>query len=213
MAKFSFKKDALMPMLAKHKFSDIEEAAFVKVIYCIEILIFNMLNNVLYVTKSLKLKTIKKEHFMAVLQIMKDFQNGKEVMKGGDPVMSSEYYGQDSGRYFDIDVVSAIENHPWSDPGLTRTALDASMGGGSPRCFIDKDQVKEIVEKYQKSEKETFKVSKDVFDIISSCVLSNLSALFKACSHSKQKKLTMSLLYKCLVKNSKQFAHMSYVFK
>jgi hypothetical protein len=206
-----------MPMLKKKGFSDIEEAAFVKVIYCVEIIIFNMLNNVLYVTKSLKLKTIKKDHFMAVLQIMKDFQNGKEVMKGGDPVMPSEFFGTNSGRYFDIDVVSAIENHPWADPGLTRTALDATFGGAKAsktKCFVETEQVKQIIEKYQKSEKADFRVSKDVVCIMISCVMSNLEELFAACAAGgKQKKLTMALLYKTLVKNSKRFAHMSYVFK
>ena len=201
-----------MPILNKHGFTDIEETAFVKIMLCIEILIYNLLNNVLYIVKSLKFKVIKKEHFMAVLQIMKDFENGKEVMKGGEPVMPSEYYGNDSGRYFDADVVAALENLPWSDPGLTRTALNATWGGKNA-AFITKDHIKTIVEKYQKTENESFKVARGVSDIMISCVLSNLDALFTACSVSKRKVLTMSNLYKTLVKNSKKFAHMSYVFK
>ena len=213
MSKFAFQKDALMPMLSKRGFSGIEETAFVKIMLCIEILIFNLLNNVLYIVKSLKLKVLKKEHFMAVLQIMKDFENGKEVMKGGEPVMSSEYFGHDSGRYFDADVVAAVENHPWSDPGLTRTALAATWGGKAPLQFITKDHIKTIVEKYQKAEKESFKVARGVSDIMITCVLSNLDALFVSCATSKRKVLTMALLYKTLVKNSKKFAHMSYVFK
>lgn len=212
MSKFAFQKDALIPILKKHGFSDIEDAAFVKLILCIEILIFNLLNNVLYITKSLKQKIIKKEHLMAVLQIMKDFENGKEIMKGGEPVLPSEYFGNESGRYFDADVVSAVENHPWSDPGLTRTALPATFGGKSEPCFITKEHVKSIVEKYQKSEKESFKVAKGVSDVIITCVLSNLDSLFAACANGKRK-LTMAHMYRTLVKNSKKFAHLSYVFK
>ena len=207
-AKFAFNKSNLLPIISKHGFSDIDEAAFVKIMLCIEILIFNILNNVMYIMKNLKIKIIKKEHFMAVLQIMKDYENGKEI-KGGDPVQAAEYYGYDSGRYFDTDVVSAIENHPWSDPGLTRTALDATFGGSTE--FITKNHIKTIVEKFQKSGNESFKVGKGVSDIIISCVLTNLDNLFHLCP--KGKKLTMTVLYKTLVKNSKRFAHMSYIFK
>lgn len=209
MSTFAFNKNNLLPILSKHGFSDIDEAAFVKVMLCIEISIFNILNNVMYIMKNLKIKILKKEHFMAVLQIMKDFENGKE-MKGGDPVQAAEYYGYDSGRYFDADVVSAVENQPWADTSLTRTALDATFGGASE--FITKNHIKTIVEKFQKSENQSFKVGKGVSDVIISCVLTNLDKLFAECPKTK-KKLTMPDLYKTLVKNSKRFAHMSYIFK
>lgn len=218
MAKFEFAKSNLLPLLAKYDFDDIDEAAYVKVLLTIEILIFNLLNNILYITKSLKVKTIKKTHCLAVLQIMKDYETGKEVMKGGGPVLPMEYYGHDSGSYFDADVVSAIENQPWSDPGLTRTALDTSFGGARRKTnvetsFITKNQIKMIIEKYKESEKESFKVSKEVYDVILSCVMANIDALFLACSKANKKRLTMTLLYSTLKKNPKQFAHVSYIFK
>lgn len=219
MTQFEFVKQDLLPFLNKHKYTDIDDVAFVKFMVAIEVLIFNLLNNVLYVTRSLKLKTIKKEHFMAVLQIMKDYTNGKAPpsLSGGSLVMPSEYYGSDSGRYFDADVVSAVENHPWSDPSVTRVALDSSfdMVGGSAMSLVSKNQIKNIIEKYKKQENTDFKLASPAYDIIASCLSSNIHALLKECVKvgGQKKNLTMAVLYKTLNKNAKQFAHLTYVWK
>jgi hypothetical protein len=222
MTKFEFKKMALLPIIMKYGFDDIDEVAFVKVINIIEIMVFNLLNNVLYVVKALNVKTITKKHCLAVLQIMKDYETGKEIemKKGGGLVMPSEYYGIDSGRYFDADVVAALENQPWADPGLTRTSLESSFGGGKRGSkkvendsFVSKVQVKSIIAKYKESENESFKVASVVYDIIISCIMSNLDALFTVVQEQSKgrKKMTMSLLYSALKKNPKKFAHMSYI--
>jgi len=221
MTQFDFTKQDLVPYLKKHQYDDIDDVAFVKVMVAVEVLVFNLLNNVLYVTNSLKLKTIKKEHFMAVLQIMKDYANGKAPpkMSGGSLVMSSEYYGTDSGRYFDADVVSAVENHPWSDPSVTRVALDSSFAGGSPsgspRPLLSKVQIQGIIEKYKKQNNVDFKVSKNVYAVIATCVSSNIDTLLTSCQKTggQKKMLSVSVLYKTLSKNAKQFAHITYVWK
>jgi len=131
--------------------------------------------------------------------------------------MPTEYYGTDSGRYFDADVVGALENHPWTDPSMTRGALDSTFVGGSSskaKTFITKKQITTIIEKFKKQEKEDFIVSSPVYAIIATSVTSNIDLLLQECVKiSPAKKLTVSTLYKALTKNAKRFAHMSYVWK
>lgn len=219
MSKFEIKKADLLSFLnKKYGFQNVDDVAFVKIMFAIEVMVFNLLNNALYVTKSLKVKTIKKDHLMAILQIMKDYSNGKTgpSMSGGAIVMPSEYFGKTSDQYFDADVVSAIENQPYGDAGMTRTALDSTFqNGGACECFITKKHIVQIIEKYKKQENVDFKLAKNVYDIIISSVIANLESLFSECKNmgKNQKTLSMQLLYKVLTKNAKKFAHITYVLK
>lgn len=218
MSKFEIKKSDLQNFLQeKYQFQNIDDVAYVKIMFAIEVMVFNLLNNALYIANSLKVKTIKRDHLMAILQIMKDYSNGKTgpSMSGGSLVMPSEYFGKTSDQYFDADVVSAVQNNPW-DSSVTRTALDSTFqNGGSIICFITKQHIVSIIEKYKKQENVDFKVAKNVYDVIISSAMSNLENLFAECKKigKNQKVLSMQLLYKVLTKNAKQFAHITYVLK
>lgn len=218
MSKFEIKKSDLQNFIKeKYQFTNIDDVAYVKIMFAIEVMVFNLLNNALYIANSLKVKTIKRDHLMAILQIMKDYSNGKTgpSMSGGSLVMPSEYFGKTSDQYFDADVVSAIENNPW-DSSVTRMALDSTFqNGGANICFITKQHIVSIIEKYKKQENVDFKVAKNVYDVIISSAMSNLENLFTECKKigKNQKVLTMQLLYKVLTKNAKQFAHITYVLK
>jgi len=134
--------------------------------------------------------------------------------------MASEYFGHNSGQYFDHDVVAAMENHPWSDAGLTRTGIEGTFAGGSvaaaAKAFITKDHIKGILEKYKASEKCDFKLAADVYGLIIAAVVANLDILLSETGKvggGGKNKLTMAVLYRTLTKNAKKFAHMSYVWK
>ena len=51
MTQFDFTKSDILPFVQKYKYVDIDDAAFIKIMLAIEVLIFNLLNNVLYVTR------------------------------------------------------------------------------------------------------------------------------------------------------------------
>lgn len=212
------KKEKVVEFVKTYNYTSIDDGVLETFALIIKILVFNILNNVTYITQSLKVSIVKKEHFIAVLQIMKDYQNRKEFleMKGGFTVLPSEYFGNESGSYYSHDVVSAIENHPWTGLpfDLTRTELNASLVGGSAikSCFVTIDCIKDLIAMYKESHLVDFKVSKDVFQIIHGSVMYNFDLLLKHCSKSKQKKLTNALIHKVL-KANKSFLHLSYILK
>jgi hypothetical protein len=224
-----FAKDEFIPFLRNYRFEDIEDAAFVKIVFTIEVLIYNLINNALYVTEALKVKTIKRKHYDGVVQIMRDFEQGmskNHILKGGNgTALPSEYFGFDSGRYFaNVDFT----NTGYMD-GLTRGPLMSTMdvsaasvmnmagGGMTAGTFLTDKQIRIFIDNYKKENKLDFKVATEVYQLLIASVVSNLSNLLQACSDkaSKSKKpiLTMAHLYSVLEKNGKQFAHMSYVWK
>jgi len=224
-------KDDIQPMLKLYGFESIDDAAFMKVLMILDVLIYNMLNNVLYVTTSLKLKTIKKAHFDAVIQIMMDYSNGKVKgtrQSGGGLVLPAQYFGYEDHQYV-ADVMS--HNTAYID-GMTRGPLLATFpslltGGARSKAssttsktkmdviIVPKKDLQEIIEKYKKEHNVDFKVASEVYEIICASIDSNFHRLFKACSevNAKTKKVTANLLYKTLEKNGNTFAHMSYVWK
>jgi hypothetical protein len=131
-----FDKDEFLPFLRRYRFEDIEDAAFVKIVFTIEVLIYNLINNALYVTEALKVKTIKRKHFDGVVQIMRDFENGMTKnpnlnLKGGNgTALPAEYFGVDSGRYFEQSMLK----------GGNGTALPSEyFGFDSGRYFASVD--------------------------------------------------------------------------
>jgi len=194
---------------SKYGFNSVEAATVIKIEMIIEVLLYNLLNNVLHVTKALGIKTIKKAHFIGVLAILKGCVKKSEGQRGGAIILPSEYFGADSGKYFE-DVVS--HNTAYVDD-LARGPLfvqnAGSAVGASSVCSLV--HVKTLVEKYKKEHHANFKMAKDAYELILESILSNLDKLFKACSSTRQKNLTANLLYKGL--NSSGYGYMSCVWK
>ena len=208
------KEDIVSTIKSTYKFTDVESATLVKLDMIVEVLVYNLLNNVTHVTKALGVKTIKKAHFVGVLEILKGCVkskvNNSKQQTGGAIILPSEYFGIDSGRYF-ADVVS--HNTAYLDD-LARGPLyvqDAGAGGMSKNTMVSMVHIKTLVEKYKKEHHVDFKMAKDAYELVMESILSNLDKLLKTCAASKQKTLTASLLYKGL--NSSGFGYMSCVWK
>lgn len=228
----NFKKEEFLPILKRYGFSDIDDSAFVKLVLTIEVLVYNMLNNVLYVTDALKISTLKKQHFEAVMSIMQDVAKtraaGKTSQSGGHAgtTFPSEYYGIDSGRYFQN--VSELEQSAFAE-GLTRAEIQISpanafqTGGRSKSSAssaslapFDIDNVKSVVEKFRNEKYLKFKVSSDAYAVILTSLLQNLQDLLKECKKARKsgsKLLTQTLLFGVMSKQGTRFAHMNYVWK
>jgi hypothetical protein len=252
-------KTDLVQKIGSYGFVDVDKAALLKVNMIIEALVFNMLSNVLYVTTALKVKTIKKAHFGGVLKILKECANkcqpGKKAMPSpksksparsahatqtGGTVLPAEYFGFDSGRYFD-DVVSHdtaylddLSRGPlFMQEAGARVKRSGSSGSGSgsgnkanmkstgahfspEASFISAKQIKEIIEKYKIEMNADFKVAKDVYGIVEDSVTSNMITLLLTIAQSKganQKVLTTTLLLGNLNKSQSLFSHMTRVYK
>lgn len=250
--------------VSKYGFSGIEQNAFIKLVLTIEVIVHNLLNNVLHIVSALNVKTVKKQHFEAVMSIIKA-NGGSMIMNGGHAgtVMASEYYGNNSGRYFDN--VSANEGSAYAD-GFARAALDIKTGGhagtvrpgeyygsdsgryfdnvsasqgsayadglaragleikvpvftGGAMSFVNKENIKTIVDAFKKSKHKDFKMSATAYDIIITCVNANLDKLMKATKahyakkNSKSKVMTLAQMITTLKQNSTQFAHLSHIWK
>jgi len=204
-----FTKVSLAPYISKYNFSDIDQVAANRVGMVVEVLVYNLLSNVMYVMKALKVKTIQKKHFDGVVQIMKGCLGG--VMAGGSP-LPSEYFGSSSGRYFDQ---AEYHNTSYVDD-MTRAPMwfaEAGSAKAGSSALISISLIKSIIEKYRREHPSyPFKVSKEAEAIMCESVLSNLNKLLEECAKGKGKanKLTVALLNKTLEKN---FSHMSYVWK
>lgn len=194
-------------------FTNVDNAAMLKLKIISEVLVFNILNNVLHVVKALEVKTIKKGHFLGVLKILKDAANkcqGGKQAGGSGTVLPSEYFGYDSARYFDnVD----FHNTAYLDD-MTRGPLyvqeaggsgsgSNSGGGAASGHFLSVCDLKEIIAKYKTEKKLDFKVGKDVYELISSSVDSNLKQLLSACS---VKVLTVKALQK-VIKSDKSMTY------
>jgi hypothetical protein len=183
-------------------FANVDNAAMLKLKIISEVLVFNILNNVLHVVKALEVKTIKKGHFLGVLQILKDAANKCQGRKqaGGGTVLPSEYFGYDSARYFEnVD----FHNTAYLDD-MTRGPLYVQeAGGASAAHFLSVCDLKEIIAKYKTEKNLDFKVSKDVYELIMSSVDSNLKQLLSACS---VKVLTVKAIQK-VIKSDKSMTY------
>jgi hypothetical protein len=223
----TFSKVTFDKYVQKYGFSDVEDAAFIKLVLAIEVMVTNIINNALHVAGAMKVKTLKKEHFMAVLNIMRDCatnskdENHLENMRGGRVSLPSEYFsGEASGRYFEN--VSAFESQTFG-PNVTKYGLDIKVpelaGGAADSSMLSKDQIKVLIQNVKTKNKLSFRVSLRAYSIITMSVLMNLDLLLKMCKREarrrnlKSKALTTNLLFSVLKRHHKLFSHMSYVWK
>lgn len=196
-------------------FESLDPDAFMKLVIVIDIIVCNLMNNVMHVAKALDVKLIKKEHFQAVLAILKSQQI---KMSGGRTVLPSEYFGVNSNKYFDN--VSSYET-PMDVQGLTRNAMEIKLPvftGGAIE-LVTRTSVKSLIDAFKQNKNLDVKLSSSAYEIIISSVLSNLKLLLNSCKafhakkHLKTKALTLNLLVNTMKNNSKQFAHLSHVWK
>lgn len=136
--------------------------------------VFNILGNTTYVLEACKCKTIMPAHLKAVAMIQNTIMKNKigslpSSMKkdkvGGAQVMPSEYYGVDSGRYFDISQVQSLETHMFADAALSRAELPFKVGGGMGK-LVSSAMVKQAVKQFNEAQNKSVKVSKDALEMI-----------------------------------------------
>ena len=154
----SFEKDLFMGYLRKYGFTDADDDAFVRVVLVLEVLVYNMLNNVSLVTNFMNVKTISQKHFDLVNNIINEYQKTqdkhtsskasskttttskkqkatqesqhKSHQQGGATVLPSEYFGYDSGRYFpEGSLALDMEQPVMSTDEFARTGLHMMTAG------------------------------------------------------------------------------------
>jgi hypothetical protein len=257
----SFQKEDLLKLLKTVGFESVEDDAFLRIVITVEVMIYNILNNVRHISDSLKLTTIKKSHLEAVMKILNQKSISLKEQKGGHAgtVLPSEYFGHDSGRYFDYSKVSPFEQSVYVDnvargaveqqqgghagtvlpseyfghdsgryfdytkvypheqsvysDDLARSAVQYQYGGAKTHVdnFINKVQVKFLIDEYKTAKNASFKVSSAAYDIIMYCLKTNVMKLLEnAKKQTKSKTLTLKTLVGTI---SKHFPYMEYSFK
>ena len=213
-----------MDFIKSFGFHDVDNAALIKLNTIIEVVVFNMLNNVMFVTEALKVKTVKKAHFIGVLHILKEAaaqcegnnnnNNSRSKKQTGGTVMASEFFGHDSGRFFaEVD----FHNTAYID-GLSRGGLDIAQAGGGSKTVeaVTLAEIKAMVKKYKtETDRESFKFAADVYPVIQAAVTSNMVKLLLACKADRgtSTKLSSSLIQKSIKKAGSMLAHLQYVWR
>lgn len=219
----SFIKTDLDSLAKRYGFESVDDDAFVRVVLVMEVLVFNLLNNVKHMASSLNMKSIGKGHFMAVMKIMNEVtkqqatsttKQNKKLQSGGKIVMPSEYYGIDSGRYT-ADTSAFNEQSAFAD-GVSRAAIVQQSAGGANDCFIGKKQIKFLVDEYKREKKAEFSVSSSAYEIITTSLWKNLQVLLAECRKYRTRKglkkpcLSLNIITNVLVT---KLEHMSYSWK
>lgn len=146
----------------------------------------NVIDNALFVMKACKCKTLMPAHLKAVSAIQQTIVKNKigslpsslkASMKGGDPVMASEYYGVDSGRYFDISSVERLETHMFADSTLSRAEMPLKVGGAplNTNDLVTLADMKAIV----KSLKNAPRVNSEALEMIRLSALQHVKELMR----------------------------------
>lgn len=133
--------------------------------------IFNILENGRYVIDACKCKTLTAGHLKAVAAIQNTIAKNKigsipaslkKAKSGGAPVMPSEFFGIDSGRYFDISQVESLQTDMFADAALSRAEMPLKIGGAAKNSTVSQTMVKTAISEYfQSSSVAAFKVSAD----------------------------------------------------
>lgn len=141
----------------------------------------NILGNTMYVLEATKCKKIQPSHLKAVAMIQNTIAKNKiaslpskvKAKKGGDPTMASEYYGTNSGRYFDIAQVEKLETHMFADAAIARAEMPIKVGGGSNKR-VSASLVRSAIKEYSQENNQCIRCSKEAFNMIHSSVNENI---------------------------------------
>jgi hypothetical protein len=148
--------------------------------------------------------TVKEEHLALLTKLSAVFSSDsaggkKKAMTGGAAVLPSEYFGVDSGNYYN-EVPAG--HAPWSDSGLTRTGVFASgafQGGGAAEGKFDIPHLTKIVKDYNESKSSRVRLSEGARGRLHGIVVKSVIEALKA-STSKaggsNKRLTGSVVEK-----------------
>lgn len=212
----SFHKDNLLQELSSYEIEDIKDDAFVRTVLIIEVMVFNMFNNLKIMNKEFSSK-INQSDFVKLNTFIKSKLTKKQSngtnQKGGAPVLPSEYFGYDSNRYFNMDQILNEQSAISNDIAIARPAITKQSGGNTsqPQKFVGAEQLKKIIEDYKKSKRVEFTVTKGALDIMKSCIESNMTRLFQALhDHKKSSIVDLELLVFVMVK---YFPHFNYRLK
>lgn len=179
----------------------------------VKTVVSNILGNTLYVLEATKCKTVHPSHLKAVAMIQNTIAKNKigalpsklkKQVKGGGHVMSPEYYGSDSGRYFDISEVSKLETHMFADSSLSRAELSLKSGGASVKNEVSASTVREAIREYNKSSNQCVKCSKEAFNMIHASVNENIKALNSSLSGGDVNEMSI----KAAIDNNANLAHL-----
>lgn len=219
----SFRKDMLLQELSSKGFKSIDDDAFVRIVLTIEVMVYNMLNNLQQISKTKDIETIKKEHFSTLISVMKNTLKSKQgsnkkakitssLQNGGaHTVLPSEYFGFESNRYFDIDQLVNEQTAISADSVVARPAI-TYQHGGKKRCFLEISQLKNIIDAYKTAKKRDFKITKGALDVMMTCIQTNLKKLYQAIQDNATPTINIDLQLLVVVL-TKYFPHLKYKYK
>jgi hypothetical protein len=206
-----FSKQLLVDYGKQYGYTNVDDGACTFMTNVVKKLVWNLLNNVFYVTSALKVKRIRKEHFEGVLSLLRSHN----IQAGGHAgtVLPGEYFGVDSGRYFND--VSTFESSAFAN-NLSRAELPIKMmsAGGSTKPFINVKNIKDLIAKYMNEKKIEGTIGTSAVELMIASIYANLDRLLKASakgSRAKSPTLTKQLLVQTIQKkvNQDKLAHMA----
>ena len=217
----SFDKSSVLACMKKYGFTQMDDDAFVRLVLVIEVLLYNILNNVRHVSSHLNVKVISKKHLLMVADIMNEYKKAASAsfskqFKGGAHVLPSEYFGIDSGHYYPAgDVVLSSEQSVDATADFARQAMVYQTAGAATASasIVCKENLKYFVSQYLTAKHLTFRISSVANTVILDALNKNIALLLLACKQAKDtkgSKLTLKLLGSVV---NKTFPHMAYHFK
>lgn len=205
-----FNKTHLLEKIKPYGFDDIDDVAFLKLKLCVEICVINIMNNLMIMQKELKSKVIDKKHFALILYHLDTLKNRapkckKEIVVGGT-VLPSEYFGSDSGRYFDSSAgtdITGLSNVTRGELSAYSAVIEAqsdnNIGGSSSTSFITIEMVKQLVNIFKSKRKDDgdFKMTKAAYQVICKSANETMQELLTDCKKNIKirKKLSKANLY------------------
>ena len=165
----------------------------------------NILANLAFVADACKCKVVNATHFNAVSSILK-YANQQQAQNGGAIVLPSEYFGVESGMYFDESVVAPMETNLFSNENLARVEHVLKGGARTSKSLIDQAIVKAAVAKYNSSRQRKLKLSSEAYGILVKAVQANIVHMVEMAASlntkSKEKKLTVKVLERACKKDT-----------
>lgn len=202
----------IINVVAKYGFTSHEDVAIERLDKVVHNIVGNTLENLSSVLYACNCKVADSRHFELMVNLNLKKQNTQKPQKkqkkqqqsGGGTVLPSEYFGDDSGRYFaDVSANEVIMSSDLPD-GLARPALEMSGGSDSSSHSIPAAYIVSHIRHH----KPAFRMTNKAKMALTAVVATNLDAILK---NARGKAKSQSLLSAKLldrVLSLKKFRHL-----
>lgn len=194
-------KHPLAEFVKQYGFVVYEDAALERLDTVVHVVVGNTLKNLASVMQACNCKVADAKHFKLLLTVNKQLLARKSAaaQSGGAVVLPSEYFGIDSGRYFnDVSANETVMSGSSVPEGLARPELNVLHAGGKMALLSPR-----YIAKHIRHHAPAFKMNAKAKTELMAVVVANLADVLKAV---RGKTLTLAAVKKVL--SYKKFKHL-----